>query len=118
MRWLGLLGLAAAAACGEDGSGGPARSPRPPATGGSVSTIGGAGGLMNSGACEDGLTAACVVDYGVYENQPSCFHGTQLCHCGLWGPCVEETELYNVGGTCAGGGAAGNAGEGGAGGAS
>jgi hypothetical protein len=67
---------------------------------------------MNSGSCESGLTAACVVYYGTYQNVLSCFHGFQLCHCGEWGPCVEETELNNVGGTC-GGGAAGSAGEGG-----
>jgi hypothetical protein len=68
---------------------------------------------MNSGACEDGLTAECVVYYGSYQNVLSCFHGFQLCHCGAWGPCVEQTELNNVGGTCGGGGAAASAGEGG-----
>jgi hypothetical protein len=85
-----------------------------PGTGGSVSAIAGAGGQMNSGACEEELKAECTVIYGVYDNQLSCFHGVQLCHCGQWGPCVEDAELYNVGGTCGGGGAAGSAGEGGA----
>ena len=111
-RWLGLLGLAAAAACGG-GADAPARPARVPGTGGSDSAIGGAGGLMNSGACDDGLTAECVVVYGTYQNVLSCFHGVQLCHCGQWGPCVEKDELYNVGGTCGGGGGAGSAAEGG-----
>lgn len=123
VRWLGLLGLAMAAACGG-GSDGPSRPARVTGTGGSDSATGGAGGLVNSGACEDGLIADCVVEYGIYQNQLSCFHGVQLCHCGQWGGCVEEKDLYNVGGTCAGGGAAsgggegGEAGSGGAGGAS
>jgi hypothetical protein len=113
VRWLGLLGLAAAAACGGKDDSAPARAPRVTGTGGSVLEIGGAGGQMNSGACAEDMKANCRVVYGVYENQLSCFEGVQLCHCGQWGPCVEEAELYNVGGTCGAGGAAGIAGEGG-----
>jgi hypothetical protein len=111
VRWLVLLALAAA--CGGGASDAPAHPVRVTGTGGSDSAIGGSGGQINSGACEDGLTAPCVVYYGVYQDQLSCFHGFQFCHCGQWGPCVEETELSNVGGTCGGGGTAGGGGEGG-----
>jgi hypothetical protein len=118
-RWLVLVTLAAAAmvaACGG-GSDAPglARLGRVTGSAGTTSATGGAGGQVDGAACEDGTIRDCSVDLGTFEGVHSCFSGQQLCHCAAWGPCVEPADLYNVGGTCGGGGAgaAGKAGEGG-----
>jgi hypothetical protein len=113
-RWLVPVTLAAAAlvaACGG-GSDSPRRAGAGRVTGsaGTTSATGGAGGQVDDAACEDGTIRDCSVDLGTFDGVHSCFSGQQLCHCAAWGPCVEPADLYIVGGTCGGGGAAGVAG--------
>src|SRR5215472_18617499 len=79
-RWLtgSLLGLAAVSygyGCGTSeptGGAPPAGTTRPP----------------NVGPCgPDGLTQSCDVQTGQRGGYVDCYHGTQTCHGGIWGPC-------------------------------
>ncbi len=59
-------------------------SSRPDATDGA----GGPRGSVLTGACAtEGETAACHLETGRDGNLVNCFHGTQVCHDGVWGPC-------------------------------
>ncbi len=59
---------------------------RPAATDGEGMLPGGNGGL--SGPCtQEGAVAECHVETGRIGDTVNCFHGTQICHDGQWGPC-------------------------------
>jgi hypothetical protein len=66
--------------------------PRPPGSGSSERD----GGVpppprtdFRTGPCTDGDSKECSIILGVHNDIVSCFHGTQVCNDGVWGPCAD-----------------------------